>query len=285
MTIITPSHETILRMIGNTVNNHAPLTDVGQTTRSKISIDIYEHLLPKISERNHSIKRTAVYAAVFNAREGWVPEIVDVRILSDDIFSYWCRLHTSASVSETAPSKGFLGKPGQQVKHDGHGTIRTLSNRKADDSGWWLEGGGGLADRVLEASDTKWKLLPDYQGRLGQEVKYIPDGTVYTLLGRKSNDSGWWLTFDNRFGLDDDVLASSPHLWELLVDWTESPDGHSNSSDRYLALVNEVARMIRSEGGAALDAHWTQSTARLIMSQLAHKHKLSPDEVEKTKSS
>ena len=55
----------------------------------------------------------------------------------------------------------MIGKPGQRARHSS-GSIAVLSHRKADGTGWWIEGHGGLDDRVLESGD--WELLPIVDG-------------------------------------------------------------------------------------------------------------------------
>lgn len=60
---------------------------------------------------------------------------------------------------------------------------------------------------------------------------------------------------------------------EIANDWTIDPETHrSNSSPEFLALIDEVARLIRwmHVGDDSRD------TARLIMAQLAHVHHLAP---------
>lgn len=39
-------------------------------------------------------------------------------------------------------------KPGTVMHHNQTGSKAVLKERKADDTGWWVEGGGGLGDRV-----------------------------------------------------------------------------------------------------------------------------------------
>lgn len=57
-------------------------------------------------------------------------------------------------------------------------------------------------------------------------------------------------------------------------DWTAA-HGRSNSSALYLKIVAEVERMIRDSAYHLL-AGRAEMTARLIVSQLAHKHGLRP---------
>ena len=57
-------------------------------------------------------------------------------------------------------------------------------------------------------------------------------------------------------------------------DWTRDPETHrSNSSAEFIALVDEVARLLR-ENVHLGDA--PEDIARLIMAQLAHRHHLAP---------
>lgn len=60
--------------------------------------------------------------------------------------------------------------------------------------------------------------------------------------------------------------------------WT-SKDGGTNSSDEYLRLSDEVARLIRSQAHALLRGD-AASVGRLIMAQLAHVHGLAPTQPE-----
>jgi hypothetical protein len=58
-------------------------------------------------------------------------------------------------------------------------------------------------------------------------------------------------------------------------DWTQDDSGRSNSSPLFKSLIEEVARLIRQEAHFLLQGD-TESAARLIMAQLAHKHGLTP---------
>jgi transcriptional regulator with GAF, ATPase, and Fis domain len=58
-------------------------------------------------------------------------------------------------------------------------------------------------------------------------------------------------------------------------DWTWDAKGRSNSSPAFKKLCAEVELLIRAEA-FTLIAGDAGSTARLIMAQLAHVHKLSP---------
>ena len=60
-------------------------------------------------------------------------------------------------------------------------------------------------------------------------------------------------------------------------DWTCDESGHSNSSEQYIDMVVEVARLLRDGGaGVCLSLEWARSTARLIVSKLAHEHGMAP---------
>jgi hypothetical protein len=60
------------------------------------------------------------------------------------------------------------------------------------------------------------------------------------------------------------------------VDWTTNEKtGRSNSSDMFEELCEKVERLIRSDAHSLI-AGRADSTARLIMAQLAHVHHLSP---------
>ncbi len=54
--------------------------------------------------------------------------------------------------------------------------------------------------------------------------------------------------------------------------WTQGRDGRSNSSHAYLALVRAVEELLCDHRLGTP----TKSTARLIVSQLAHKHGMAP---------
>lgn len=59
-------------------------------------------------------------------------------------------------------------------------------------------------------------------------------------------------------------------------EWTVDPaTGRSNSSAEFNRLVREIARLIRSEAHHLL-AGRTETTAQLILAQLAHEHGLAP---------
>lgn len=62
-----------------------------------------------------------------------------------------------------------------------------------------------------------------------------------------------------------------------MMDWTVGPGGKSNSSDRYLELVEEVRLLILGDAHTLI-AGRAEQTARLIVSQLAHQHHLEPKE-------
>lgn len=62
--------------------------------------------------------------------------------------------------------------------------------------------------------------------------------------------------------------------YPLEPDWTY--DGTvANSSPEFLRLCDEVERLIRGDAHALIDGR-ADSTARLIMANLAHKHGLAP---------
>lgn len=85
------------------------------------------------------------------------------------------------------------------------------------------------------------------------------------------------------YGTVDEVLAdlatpqSAPPAQEYLSpsDWTAGPDGVANTSQKYLDLVMEVERLIRSDAHQLLSGR-EDRTARLIVSNLAHKYGLAP---------
>jgi hypothetical protein len=53
-------------------------------------------------------------------------------------------------VSERPKSKNMT--PGESAMHKS-GHVVQLSRRKADGTGWWLAGGGGLIDHALDGPD------------------------------------------------------------------------------------------------------------------------------------
>lgn len=61
----------------------------------------------------------------------------------------------------------------------------------------------------------------------------------------------------------------------VVGDWTADENGVSNSSSQYLDAVAHVARLIRSDAHTLLTGD-TDKTARLIVSNLAHRFGLSP---------
>lgn len=48
---------------------------------------------------------------------------------------------------------------GEYIIHSA-GTAHMLDTRKADESGWWLVDGGGIADRAFDESGA-WRYLDD----------------------------------------------------------------------------------------------------------------------------
>jgi hypothetical protein len=62
------------------------------------------------------------------------------------------------------------------------------------------------------------------------------------------------------------------------ADWTVDPEtGRTNSSPLFQGLVDEVARLIRSEAHALLSGRADRAAA-MIVAQLAHVHHLAPRE-------
>jgi len=61
---------------------------------------------------------------------------------------------------------------------------------------------------------------------------------------------------------------------KAVKDWTEK-DGKSNSSDKYFEAVSAVNQLIQ-DSAHKLIGGYSHDVARLIVSQLAHKHNLSP---------
>lgn len=59
------------------------------------------------------------------------------------------------------------------------------------------------------------------------------------------------------------------------LDWTCDNTGRSNSSQKFQRLCDDVERMIRGDAHSLIAGN-AQSTARLIMAQLAHVHGLAP---------
>ena len=71
-------------------------------------------------------------------------------------------------------------------------------------------------------------------------------------------------------------IISKEMAEEIKEDWTVK-DGLVNSSDYYIGCVNEVTRIIR-ESGNELICGLHKHVARMIVSQLAHKHGLTVPE-------
>ena len=97
-----------------------------------------------------------------------------------------------------------------------------------------------------------------------------------------------WRAGAGRSGLLTESVGNSIDYcdtWELAIvilrdeevaDWTVDPiTGRSNSSERYLSLVEVVERLIRSDAHQLIAGN-ARSTAGLIVAQLAHKHCLAP---------
>ena len=59
-------------------------------------------------------------------------------------------------------------RPGTHVQHK-NGELVILERRKADDSGWWLRHGGGLADRVILSGDWKVHLTDSLHDTMVRE--------------------------------------------------------------------------------------------------------------------
>ena len=50
--------------------------------------------------------------------------------------------------------------PGTVIRHLPSGSTAVLKERKADDSGWWMQDGGGLWDRAWnDFGHTDWAVL------------------------------------------------------------------------------------------------------------------------------
>lgn len=97
-------------------------------------------------------------------------------------------------------------------------------------------------------------------------------GVYRATVGHYEHD-GWWC--------DEDFVLEPSHWQPLpeaprLTDWTEGPDGRSNSSDQYNKIVAVVERLIRN-GAHTLINNGPEALARTIVSQLAHVHGLRPD--------
>jgi hypothetical protein len=60
------------------------------------------------------------------------------------------------------------------------------------------------------------------------------------------------------------------------IDWTADASGRSNSSPKYLALVDAVDQTIRGCAHALIGGK-SRTVAAMIMAQLAHTHGLAPD--------
>lgn len=60
-----------------------------------------------------------------------------------------------------------------------------------------------------------------------------------------------------------------------MKDWTINR-GRTNSSVRFLDLVDDVSSVLRGNGGQCLDAGWCYRMATLIVARMAHLHGLAP---------
>jgi len=60
-----------------------------------------------------------------------------------------------------------------------------------------------------------------------------------------------------------------------MKDWTTSKTGHTNSSEKYNDIVDEVERLIYDSAHDIIHGNINQ-LSRLIVSQLAHKHNMVP---------
>jgi hypothetical protein len=75
----------------------------------------------------------------------------------------------------------------------------------------------------------------------------------------------------------DDTKENGSNIPSSEPDWTVNPlDGRCNSSEMFNMLVVEVGKLIRGDAHTLLNGH-ADSTARLIVAQLAHKYKLQPN--------
>lgn len=69
---------------------------------------------------------------------------------------------------------------------------------------------------------------------------------------------------------------------QMRQDWTKDPmTQRSNSSPKFLELVDRVARIIRGDAAALLNGR-AEETARLILAKIAHEHGLRPPGEEKS---
>lgn len=65
-----------------------------------------------------------------------------------------------------------------------------------------------------------------------------------------------------------------------LKDWTIDQDSkRSNESGRFKALVTEVERLIHNSTCSVLSKEAVYGLSRLIVAQLAHVHKLRPEDL------
>jgi hypothetical protein len=77
--------------------------------------------------------------------------------------------------------------------------------------------------------------------------------------------------FEQHSGLTDPVCRN---YW---ADWTRGPDGRSNTSAAFSALVEVVYKILREGGaGGILSDTWLLGRAGLIVAQLAHVHGMRP---------
>ena len=125
-----------------------------------------------------------------------------------------------------------------------------------------------LAERLLRVAMTGVvptddpHVIADAQAEI-ERLARERDGLAFQL--RRGRDHSGWHS----------VLGSQITMTQR-EDWTINPKtGRSNSSPLFEALIEEVARIIRSDARQLLAGN-AHMTARLIMAQLAHVHKLAP---------
>jgi hypothetical protein len=95
-------------------------------------------------------------------------------------------------------------------------------------------------------------------------MRIIPDGAKGYEMDYHDPFYGIGYNQDDTIEISDDV------------DWTiDKTTNNSNSSKLFNDLCTEVEQLIRNDAHILINGH-AERTARLIMAQLAHKHKLIP---------
>lgn len=166
------------------------------------------------------------------------------------------------------------------------GDIRALMRRLADGDGWaraalaysselasfGAKKAGPVALESLDglqcecAEDVSASNCPRCSAVARNKGREDPLGSLRAHLQRSGPNEQTKAAFD--------VFESLLGMRRPVVDWTEK-DGRSNSSERYLDIVATVQSLIGNAGHDLIHGR-LETVASLIVSQLAHRHGLSP---------